>query len=70
MTLNGKQDRFTMDDFKSCAKAVSMKRGRAETIIDEVRNVVMNWRDYADEAHVLPEPRDKIQATLRLDPFE
>ncbi len=28
MTLNGKRDDFSMEDFKACAKAISMKRGR------------------------------------------
>ncbi|HKL22991.1 MAG TPA: HipA domain-containing protein, partial [Tichowtungia sp.] len=70
MTLNGKQDGFVLDDFKACANAVSMKRGRAEAIIEEVREVIKRWRDYADEARVSPERRDKIQATLRLTPFD
>ncbi len=70
MTLNGKQDGFVLDDFKACAKAVSMKRGRVETIIEDVRAVIKRWRDYADEAHVSSEHRDKIQATLRLAPLE
>ena len=46
-----------------------MKRGRAETIVNEVRDVVARWRDYADESRVNPEQRDKIQAALRLEPF-
>jgi serine/threonine-protein kinase HipA len=69
MTLNGKGDDFVLDDFKACAKAASMKRGRAETIIEEVRTVVARWREYADEAGVNPEQREKIQSTLRLDPL-
>ena len=69
MTLNGKRDGFTLADFKACANSASMKRGRAETIIAEVRDVVARWRDYADESRVYPEQRDKIQATLRLEPF-
>ena len=69
MTLNGKGDDFVLDDFKVCAKAASMKRGRAETIIEEVRTVVARWREYADEAGVNPEQREKIQSTLRLDPL-
>ena len=68
-TLNGKRDGFVLDDFKACSKAASMKRGRAEAIIGEVREVVGRWRDYADEAGVLPEHRDRIQQTLRLAPF-
>jgi serine/threonine-protein kinase HipA len=66
MTLNGKRSGFTLEDFKACANSASMKRGRAETIIEEVRAVVKKWRDYADESRVIPEQRDKIQNALRL----
>jgi serine/threonine-protein kinase HipA len=67
MTLNGKRSGFTLEDFKACAKIALMKRGRAETIVDEVTNVVARWRDYADESCVTPEQRDKIQAALRVE---
>jgi serine/threonine-protein kinase HipA len=70
MTLNGKRDRFVLEDFKACANVASMKRGRAETILGEVRDVVRRWLDYAEEARVFPEHRDRIQKTLRLEPFE
>ena len=69
MTMNGKRSGFTLEDFKMCAKSASMKRGRAETIIEEVRNIVAKWRDYADESRVKPEQRDKIESTLRLEPL-
>lgn len=69
MTMNGKRNGFTLEDFKACAKSASMKRGRAETIIDEVRDVVAQWLNYADESRVTPEQRDKIQAALRLERF-
>lgn len=52
MTLNGKRDGFTMDDFRACARSASMKRGRAETIVQEVQNVVADWPRYASEAGV------------------
>ena len=70
MTLNGKRDGFSLEDFKICAKSASMKRGRAETIIHEVREVAARWRDYAEEARVTPRHRDRIQNTLRLEPFQ
>lgn len=70
MTMNGKRSDFTLEDFKACAKSASMKRGRAETVIDEVQTVVARWRDYADESSVIPEQRDKIQAALRVEPFK
>jgi serine/threonine-protein kinase HipA len=66
MTLNGKRDGFTLEDFKACAKAVAMKRGRAETIVDEVRATVTRWKDYADAAGVPVAMRDAIHDTLRL----
>jgi len=66
MTLNGKRDDFTMDDFKACAKAASMKRGRAEAIVNEVCETVSHWKDYADEAGIPVATRDQIQRTLRL----
>ncbi len=52
MTINGKRDDFTLEDFKACAKTGSMKRGRAEAIVNEVLETVSHWRNYADEAGV------------------
>lgn len=66
MTVNGKRDHFTIDDFKACAGSVSMKRGRAETIIGEVSRTVSRWSDHADEALVPSPQRDLIQNTFRL----
>ncbi len=67
MTLNGKRDGFTLDDFRACAASASMQRGRAESIIEQVRSVVARWADYAEEARVAPEWRERIAGTLRLD---
>ncbi|PIE74675.1 MAG: toxin HipA [Deltaproteobacteria bacterium] len=69
MTLNGKRDNFTMEDFKACARTASMKRGRWKTIIKEVHEKVAHWSDYAHEAGVNAIWRDRIQKTLRLDTF-
>ena len=69
MTLNGNRDDFTLEDFKTCARTASMKRGRPESIIKEVREKVLRWRDYADEVGVSAIWRDQIQNTLRLKKF-
>jgi serine/threonine-protein kinase HipA len=69
MTMNGKRDNFTLEDFKACAKTASMKRGRAEVIIEEVREKVLHWRNYADEVGVPTTWREQIQSTLRLERF-
>lgn len=69
MTLNGKRDDFTLEDFKVCAKAASMKRGRAETIVDEVKATVARWKRYANDAGLPASVRDGIQRTFRLKSF-
>jgi len=69
MTMNGKQDDFTLDDFRACARAAAMKRGRAEAIVGEVREVVSRWQQYATVAGVPDAWREKIQGTLRLQAF-
>jgi serine/threonine-protein kinase HipA len=66
MSLNGKRDNFVLADFRACAKSASMKRGRAETIINEVQQVVSRWRDYAATAGVPTAWQKQIQQALRL----
>lgn len=69
MSLNGKRDDFTREDFRTCAEAASMKRGRADEIFEEVRSVVSRWREYAEGNRVDVIWREKIANTLRLDRF-
>ena len=69
MTMNDKRDDFTLEDFKACAKTASMKRGRAQTIVNEVLETVSRWPDYADEVGVPGSLCDQIQDTLRVGEF-
>ncbi|MCX7247570.1 MAG: HipA domain-containing protein, partial [Burkholderiales bacterium] len=66
MTLNGKRNGFTPQDFEACAKVALMKRGRAKTIIDEVRAAVVRWPEFATQAQVADEWRAEIQSSHRL----
>jgi serine/threonine-protein kinase HipA len=66
MTLNGKRDNFTLPDFEACAKTAVMKRGRAETILDEIRDVVRDWPSFAAQAKVNEQDAIRIQRTHRL----
>ena len=63
MTLNGKRDSFTIEDFRAVAQNTNMKRGRAETIVKEVTSVVSRWPEFADEAKVPIKIRDQIGKT-------
>lgn len=70
MTLNGKRDAFTLQDFKACARKVSLKRGRAEAIVEEVQAVVARWPDYAEQARLAADTRDAIRRAQRVAPFK
>ncbi|MGJ8673913.1 type II toxin-antitoxin system HipA family toxin [Rubritalea sp.] len=52
MTLNGKRDNFTLDDFITCGKTIGLKRGRAKTILSEVIDSVSQWTTFAQEANI------------------
>jgi len=67
MSLNGKRDDFTIDDFKACAKNASMKRGRAEEIIEQVQSAVSQWKYFAEESAVPLEIADRIAKAHRTD---
>jgi serine/threonine-protein kinase HipA len=67
MSLNGKRDGFTREDFVDCAEAVSMRRGRALEILAEVTEVVSEWPAYAAEAEVEEGQAAAVERTLRLD---
>lgn len=65
MTLNGKRDGFTLEDFEACATAALMKRGRAKQLIQQVEMAVKRWPEFAAEARLPGEWRDKIQKMHR-----
>ena len=66
MTVNGKRDHFVLEDFRACANAASMKRGRATTILDEVLTAVSEWKKFAAEAGVPARERDQVRKAHRL----
>ena len=67
MSLNGKRDDFTVEDFREVGRTASMKRGRATEILAEVREAVRSWPELAGEAGV-PEARAAaVGSTHRLE---
>lgn len=57
MSLNGRRDGFTAEDFVACGQAIALKRGRALEILTGVQEVVKRWPKYAQRAGV---PRDTM----------
>jgi serine/threonine-protein kinase HipA len=66
MTINGKTDDFTREDFKAVAQVAGLKRGSPEAILTEVMDKVKEWPRYAKMAGVPGSQGDKIARTLRL----
>ena len=66
MTMNGKRDGFTREDFRACAGNALLKRGRAEIIIDEVLTAVMRWPEFAAAARVAEAWAAQIKGNHRL----
>ena len=67
MSLNGKRDKFDAEDFKTCAKNASMKRGRAEEILKEVQDAILKWKSFAKEAGVPNDIATSIAKAQRTD---
>jgi serine/threonine-protein kinase HipA len=70
MSMNGKRKDFVLDDFKACARAALMKKGRAESILAGVLEVTSKWPDYAAKAGVPGPTMKKVQNSMRLGGFQ
>jgi serine/threonine-protein kinase HipA len=62
LSVNGKRQKITHDDFLSLAKQMNIKK--AASIVDHINEVVTKWADYAGETKVDPKLRDAIESTL------
>lgn len=67
MTINEKRDGFARSDFRAVAQAATMKRGRADAIVDEVSATVSKWPEFAAAAAVVELDMERIRQTHRLD---
>jgi serine/threonine-protein kinase HipA len=66
MSLAGKRDGFDVDDLREVARVASMKRGRAEAILGEVRSAVLRWREFAAAARIEEGVAGEIAAEHRV----
>ncbi len=66
MSMNGKRDDFSLQDFIDCGSAISLQRGRAKSIVQEVAEVVRHWPDFAQQAGIDEQWCARIGASHRL----
>ena len=62
LSLNGKREGITREDFMAIAKSVNIKK--PNVIIDKINNIVQDWDNYAKKAGVSRELTTSIRATL------
>ena len=67
MSMNGKRNHFTLEDFKVVARVAGMKRGRDKAILQEVQDAVSMWDRFASETGIEKNLQDKIAGSFRLD---
>ena len=58
LSINGKRKNQVKEDFLSIAKSMNIKK--AKSIIQEIFEVVCNWKFYADQVEVDPKKRKAI----------
>ena len=66
MSLAGKRDGFTLEDFRDVGRVATLKRGQAERIVKEVAATVAQWPRYAADVDVDDDHIRRITPTLRL----
>ncbi len=64
MSINGKRNDFVIDDLKAVADKISYKNGKEA--IQEVLDVVSNWKSYARASGIPDTQADRLQKAFRL----
>ncbi|MCK8519995.1 type II toxin-antitoxin system HipA family toxin [Aquimarina sp. D1M17] len=64
MSINGKRNDFVIDDLKAVADKISYKSGKEA--IQQVLDVVSNWKSYARASGIPDTQADRLQKAFRL----
>ena len=67
MSFNGKRDGFEASDYAAFSKTAGLKRGRDKTILNEVREAVSRWPEFAERAGVQQKFREQIASLHRVE---
>lgn len=62
LSVNGKRQNISHDDFLSVAKQMNIKK--APSMVSDINRIVSRWHEYAEKTKVLPDLRDSIDKTL------
>lgn len=70
MSVNGKRDDFELSDLIALAVIGGVKAGRAKQIVEQVREAVSRWEEFASDAGVFEEHATKVKRAIRLDLYD
>lgn len=65
LSINGKREKINENDFLDVAKQMSIKKPKE--IIEKIRDVVRNWKDYGKECGVSNDRINAIDKTINLN---
>lgn len=66
MLINGKKDKITLKDIIACGKNMDISTQRIKTIISEVKESVLKWPEYAENAGIRSETYQGIQSVISI----
>lgn len=66
MSVNGKREKFTIEDLIELGKKADLKNSQIKSIIEQTKETVSQWKKYATEAKVTPALQKEIQKNLNL----
>ena len=69
MLINGKKDKISQEDLIITGKKMDISLPRIKAIISEVKDTVINWPKFAENAGIRKETYEKIQGVI-LDTFK
>ncbi len=69
MSLNGKHDRFDVEDLITFASVGGIKKTKAKTILEEVSTAVADWRSHADKTGMPEVDTARIERAHRQELF-
>jgi len=62
LSINGKRSNISKEDIVTIAKSMNIKK--ATEIIQQTREVIKNWSNFAEETKVEPKLKEAIKSTL------
>ncbi len=70
MTLNGRRDQFSYEDFQALARVAGLKRGLDRALFNEVRQSLLDWPRHARQAELPRTSIERIGELLRAEDIQ